>query len=81
MQSCRWVVTQTTVFFSHNSVHLQERRKYDKLGWNICYDFNESDFDVCLEILTTYLNKVDEETGKVPWNSLKYLIGEVSESR
>ncbi|XP_011184312.3 dynein axonemal heavy chain 10 [Zeugodacus cucurbitae] len=56
---------------------VQERRKYDKLGWNICYDFNESDFDVCLEILTTYLNRVDEETGKVPWNSLKYLIGEV----
>ncbi|XP_017478046.1 PREDICTED: dynein heavy chain 10, axonemal [Rhagoletis zephyria] len=56
---------------------VQERRKYDKMGWNICYDFNESDFDVCLEILTTYLNKVNEETGKVPWNSLKYLIGEV----
>ncbi|CAD6994119.1 unnamed protein product [Ceratitis capitata] len=56
---------------------ITERRKYDKLGWNICYDFNESDFDVCLEILTTYLNKVNEATGKVPWNSLKYLIGEV----
>ncbi|XP_058981464.1 dynein axonemal heavy chain 10-like [Musca domestica] len=59
--------------FFHGVV--QERRKYDKLGWNICYDFNESDFNVCLEILQTYLNKISDD--KVPWNSLKYLIGEV----
>ncbi|XP_058060896.1 dynein axonemal heavy chain 10 [Anopheles bellator] len=58
---------------------LQERRKYGKLGWNICYDFNESDFSVCIQILDTYLSKVvggPRET-RVPWNSLKYLIGEV----
>ncbi|XP_037820573.1 dynein heavy chain 10, axonemal isoform X1 [Lucilia sericata] len=59
--------------FFHGVV--QERRKYDKLGWNICYDFNESDFNVCLEILQTYLNRIKD--GNVPWNSLKYLIGEV----
>ncbi|KAM7359342.1 dynein heavy chain at 89D isoform 2-T2 [Cochliomyia hominivorax] len=59
--------------FFHGIV--QERRKYDKLGWNICYDFNESDFNVCLEILQTYLNK--NHNNNVPWNSLKYLIGEV----
>uniref|UniRef100_A0A1I8PAD1 Dynein-1, subspecies f n=1 Tax=Stomoxys calcitrans TaxID=35570 RepID=A0A1I8PAD1_STOCA len=59
--------------FFHGVV--QERRKYDKLGWNICYDFNESDFNVCLEILQTYLNKQKDD--KVPWSSLKYLIGEV----
>uniref|UniRef100_A0A182IR22 AAA+ ATPase domain-containing protein n=1 Tax=Anopheles atroparvus TaxID=41427 RepID=A0A182IR22_ANOAO len=57
---------------------LQERRKYGKLGWNICYDFNESDFNVCLQILDTYLTKaVDSRDGRLPWNSLKYLIGEV----
>ncbi|KAI8122976.1 axonemal, Dynein heavy chain 10 [Lucilia cuprina] len=60
--------------FFHGVV--QERRKYDKLGWNICYDFNESDFNVCLEILQTYLNRINDDS--VPWNSLKYLIGEVS---
>nr|XP_040226033.2 dynein axonemal heavy chain 10 isoform X2 [Anopheles coluzzii] len=57
---------------------LQERRKYGKLGWNICYDFNESDFNVCLQILDTYLSKaVDSRDSRMPWNSLKYLIGEV----
>ncbi|SPP80284.1 dynein heavy chain 10, axonemal [Drosophila guanche] len=54
---------------------VQERRKYDKLGWNIAYDFNDSDFEVCTEILRTYLSRCADD--KIPWNSLKYLIGEV----
>lgn len=53
-----------------------ERRKYDKLGFNISYDFNDSDFNVCMEILSTYLSR----TERIPWSSLKYLIGEVSQS-
>lgn len=57
---------------------VQERRKYDKIGWNVSYDFNESDFRVCMQILNTYLNKaVENGDKKVPWASLKYLIGEV----
>lgn len=56
----------------------QERRKYDKIGWNICYDFNESDFNVCLQILDTYLTKAySSKDSRIPWGSLKYLIGEV----
>ncbi|EDV92648.1 GH18884 [Drosophila grimshawi] len=54
---------------------VQERRKYDKLGWNIAYDFNDTDFEVCTEILRNYLSRCAED--KIPWNSLKYLIGEV----
>lgn len=57
---------------------VQERRKYGKIGWNINYDFNESDFNVCLQILETYLNKsFESKSSRIPWNSLKYLIGEV----
>ncbi|XP_064550918.1 dynein axonemal heavy chain 10 [Drosophila montana] len=59
--------------FFHGVV--QERRKYDKLGWNIAYDFNDTDFEVCTEILRNYLSRCAED--KIPWNSLKYLIGEV----
>ena len=58
---------------------VQERRKYGKIGWNISYDFNESDFSVCMQILNTYLQKsFDLQDPKIPWNSLKYLIGEVN---
>ncbi|XP_013399815.1 dynein heavy chain 10, axonemal-like [Lingula anatina] len=57
---------------------VQERRKYGKIGWNVPYDFNESDFQVCMQILNTYLTKAHENNEtKIPWNSLKYLIGEV----
>nr|XP_015221526.1 PREDICTED: dynein heavy chain 10, axonemal [Lepisosteus oculatus] len=57
---------------------VQERRKYGKIGWNVPYDFNESDFQVCMEILNTYLTKsYHQGDSKIPWGSLKYLIGEV----
>lgn len=65
-----------TLAFFHAVV--QERRKYGKIGWNIAYDFNESDFRVCQQILNTYLTKAFEQGDpKIPWASLKYLIGEV----
>jgi len=57
---------------------VQERRKYGRIGWNVNYDFNESDLGACMIIIKTYLGKAhvngDE---KLPWGSLKYLIGEV----
>uniref|UniRef100_A0AAY5K1P1 AAA+ ATPase domain-containing protein n=1 Tax=Esox lucius TaxID=8010 RepID=A0AAY5K1P1_ESOLU len=57
---------------------VQERRKYGKIGWNVSYDFNESDFQVCMEILNTYLTKAHAQgDAGIPWGSLKYLIGEV----
>ncbi|XP_028292993.1 dynein heavy chain 10, axonemal [Gouania willdenowi] len=57
---------------------VQERRKYGKIGWNVPYDFSESDFFVCMEILNTYLSKAHSQgDADVPWGSLKYLIGEV----
>ena len=65
-----------TLAFFHAVV--QERRKYGKIGWNIEYDFNENDFRVCSHILKTYLTKAhDNQSEKIPWGSLKYLVGEV----
>lgn len=57
---------------------VQERRKYGKVGWNVSYDFSESDFRVCMQLLDTYLTQAhDQGESKIPWSSLKYLIGEV----
>lgn len=58
---------------------LQERRKYDKIGWNISYDFSESDFTVSVQILFNYLNKTQNEGPEtpLPWDTLRYLIGKV----
>jgi len=58
---------------------VQERRKYGRIGWNVAYDFNESDFRVSLSIMNTYLTKAfhrDGDNGQIPWSTLKYLIGE-----
>lgn len=56
---------------------VQERRKYGKLGWNVSYDFNDSDFDVSRRLLGMYLTKAHvNQDEMIPWGSLRYLIGE-----
>ena len=55
----------------------QERRKYGKIGWNVNYDFNESDFQISRKLLSLYLKKAFEDEDEfLPWGSLKYLIGD-----
>ena len=54
-----------------------ERRKYGKIGWNVPYDFNESDFNISRRLLSLYLTKAYEDQDEnMPWGSLKYLIGD-----
>merc|ERR1719424_619987 len=56
---------------------VQERRKYGKIGWNVAYDFNESDFVISRELVSLYLKKSHEDGDEfLPWGSLKYLIGD-----
>ena len=54
-----------------------ERRKYGKIGWNVMYDFNESDFFISRRLLSLYLTKAYESGDEaIPWGSVKYLIGD-----
>ena len=54
-----------------------DRAKYGKIGWNVTYDFNYSDFQIAFRLLNLYLTKSqDNGEDTVPWDSLKYLIGE-----
>uniref|UniRef100_A0A7S3YCE3 AAA+ ATPase domain-containing protein n=1 Tax=Lotharella globosa TaxID=91324 RepID=A0A7S3YCE3_9EUKA len=56
---------------------VQERRKYGKVGWNVAYDFNDSDFSVSRQLLGMYLTKsVINKDENIPWGSLRYLIGQ-----
>ena len=55
---------------------IQDRRKYGKIGWNVTYDFNQSDFTISFRLLNMYLTKSWENNEEqIPWSSLKYLIG------
>ena len=56
----------------HAIVH--ERKKYGPLGWNIIYDFNESDFEASQTIIRDMLNDDKEE---IAWDAIKYLTGEI----
>jgi len=56
---------------------IQERRKYGKIGWNVMYDFNESDFSISRKLMALYLTKAWEDGDEsMPWGSLKYLVGD-----
>merc|ERR1711988_1123269 len=59
---------------------VQERRKYGKIGWNVRYDFNDSDLNISRRLLELYLESSYEWSGGdekiIPWGAIKYLIGD-----
>ncbi|XP_074253710.1 dynein axonemal heavy chain 6 isoform X1 [Saimiri boliviensis] len=52
---------------------IQERKKFGPLGWNICYEFNDSDRECALLNLNLYCKE-----GKIPWDALIYITGEIT---
>lgn len=61
-----------TLCFFHTL--LLERKKFQQLGWNVEYSFNDSDFEVSEVLLALFLNEYEE----TPWGALKYLIAGVN---
>lgn len=60
---------------------LLERRKFQSLGWNVKYDFNDSDFAICENLLSMYLSKDatdKDDDPPIPWDAMKYLIAEAN---
>ena len=51
-----------------------ERRKFGPLGWNIRYDFSDSDLDTAITITKNLL----DTNSDVPWDALRYIIGDIT---
>uniref|UniRef100_A0A8P4KSK9 AAA+ ATPase domain-containing protein n=1 Tax=Dicentrarchus labrax TaxID=13489 RepID=A0A8P4KSK9_DICLA len=52
---------------------IQERKKFGPLGWNIPYEFNDSDRECALLNLNLYC-----KDGTIPWVALTYITGEIT---
>lgn len=52
---------------------IQERKKFGPLGWNIKYEFNDSDRDCCLQNLKMFC-----KDGVIPWDALEYITSQIT---
>ena len=48
-----------------------ERRKFGSLGWNILYDFNESDLETSLTVVSNLVSSSED----IPYDAIEYFVG------
>jgi len=67
-----WKTMLYALCFMHTIV--QERRKFGPLGFNIPYEFNQSDLSACVQYTQNHLTYVSERKRDVDWECLNYMI-------
>ena len=67
-----WKTLLYGLCFLHTIV--QERRKFGPLGFNIPYEFNQSDLSACVLTLQNHLGYVEQRKRPVDFETLNYMI-------
>mmetsp|Transcript_44339 Transcript_44339/g.86753 ORF Transcript_44339/g.86753 Transcript_44339/m.86753 type:complete len:4144 (+) Transcript_44339:98-12529(+) len=67
-----WKKLMFGLMFFHATI--QERKKFGPLGWNIMYEFNDSDLETSISVLRMFLDEQDH----IPWDSLLYICGHIN---
>ena len=68
-----WRQLLYTMCFLHSTV--QERRKFGPIGWNIPYEFNQSDLTACCQFLQNHLLEMESKKATQPtWETVRYMV-------
>jgi dynein heavy chain len=67
-----------TILFALCYFHsvMLERRKFGPKGWNMRYPFSAGDLRDSSIVLNNYM-EINASSGKIPWDDLKYIFGEI----